>query len=71
MARRPHAGAYEIRKDQCDALNGQIISMFTPDAPAAGARIPESIELYTEPGKGKPHGFAVVADLVLETLASS
>lgn len=61
----PHAGSYELKRDQCDALNGQIISMFTPETPAgrtAGSSTPESIELYTEPGKGKPDGFAVRVD---------
>jgi hypothetical protein len=60
----PHAGTYDLTGGQCDALNGQIISMFTPKQAgmAAGPRIPESIELYTEPAKGKPHGFAVNVD---------
>lgn len=65
IAGGPHAGTYELKRDQCDALNGQIISMFTPEKPAgrtAGSSAPESMELYTEPGKGKPDGFAVRVD---------
>ena len=63
IAGGPHAGSYELKRDQCDALDGQIISMFTPEKPAgAGSSAPESIELYTEPGKGKPDGFAVRVD---------
>jgi hypothetical protein len=63
IAGGPHAGTYELKRDQCDALNGEIISMFTPEKPGtAGSSAPESIELYTEPGKGKPDGFAVSVD---------
>jgi hypothetical protein len=65
IAGGPHAGSYELKRGQCDALEGQIISMFTPDKPAggtAGSSAPESIELYTEPGKGKSDGFAVRVD---------
>ena len=60
----PHAGKYELAGGQCDALNGQIISMFTPKMAgvAAGPKIPEGIEVYTEPGKGKTDGFAVNVD---------
>jgi hypothetical protein len=38
--------------------------MFTPDMAgiAPGPNAPESIELYTEPGRGKPDGFSVNAD---------
>jgi hypothetical protein len=64
IARGPHAGSYELARGQCDALDGQIISMFTPDlaSVAAGPKTPESMELYTEPGRGKPDGLAVNVD---------
>jgi hypothetical protein len=55
IASGPHARSYTLKRGQCDALNGRIISMSTPDNPAAampGSKTPESIELYTEPGKG-------------------
>lgn len=61
----PHAGSYELKRDQCDALDGQIISMFTPEKPGVGtggSSALESIEFYTEPGNGKPDGFAVIVD---------
>jgi hypothetical protein len=60
----PHAGTYEFKGGQCDALDGQVISMFTPELAgvAAGPKLPESIEVYTEPGLGKPDGFAVNVD---------
>ena len=64
IAKGPHAGTYELKNGQCDVINGSIISKFTPQMAgvAATPRIPESMELYTEPGKGKPHGLAVRAD---------
>jgi hypothetical protein len=64
IAGGPHAGKYELTRGQCDALNGQIISMFTPKLAgvAEGPKTPESIEVYTEPGKGKTDGFAVNVD---------
>lgn len=65
IAGGPHAGTYELKRDQCDALDGQIISMFTPEKPTggtAGSSALESMELYTEPGKGKTDGFAVIVD---------
>lgn len=60
----PHAGTYDLINGQCDALKGQIISMFTPKLAgvAAGPKTPESMEVYTEPGRGKPDGFAVNVD---------
>ena len=60
----PHAGTYEFKDGQCDALDGSIISMFTPDLSgvAAGPKTPESMEVYTMPGNGKPDGFAVNVD---------
>ena len=59
-----HAGTYELKDGQCDALDGSIISMFTPELAgvAAGPKHLESIEVYTMPGNGKPDGFAVNAD---------
>lgn len=63
MTGGPHAGSWKLTKGSCDALDGQIISMFTPETPPApGSKVPESIELYTEPGKGKTDGWTVVAD---------
>lgn len=64
IARGPHAGAYELQRGQCDALDGQVISMFTPKLAgvAEGPKVPESIELYTEPGRGRTDGFAVTVD---------
>lgn len=64
ISRGPHAGTYELTNGQCDALKGSIISMFTPKLAgvAAGPKTPESMEVYTEPGKGKPDGFAVNVD---------
>ena len=63
ISRGPHAGTYELKNGQCDALKGSIISMFTPELAgvAPGPKTPESMEVYTEPGKGKP-GFAVNVD---------
>ena len=60
----PHAGTYEFEGGQCDALDGSVISMFTPETAgvAAGPRTPESMEVYTVPGHGKPDGFAVSVD---------
>ena len=60
----PHAGTYELTRGQCDALGHSLISMFTPElaGQAAGKNGLESIEVYTEPGKGKPDGLAVSAD---------
>lgn len=60
----PHAGTYEFKGGQCDALDGQVISMFTPGMAgvAAAPKTPESIEVYTEPGRGKTDGFAVNVD---------
>jgi hypothetical protein len=60
----PHAGTYDFGGGQCDPLDGEIISMFTPKQAgvAPGPRVPESIEVYTAPAKGKPHGFAVRVD---------
>ena len=67
IAGGPHAGKYELTRGQCDALNGQIISMFTPKLAGVpeGPKTPESIEIYTEPGKGKTNGFAVSVDFRL------
>ena len=64
IASGPHAGKYELTRGQCDALNGQVISMFTPKMAGVpeGPKTPESIEVYTEPGKGKTDGFAVNVD---------
>jgi hypothetical protein len=64
IARGPHAGKYEMTRGQCDALDGQIISMFTPRMAgmSAGPKTPESMELYTEPAAGKAAGFAVNVD---------
>ena len=66
ISKGPHAGTYDFTTGSCDALNLQIISMFTPKGggrAAPGSKTPESIEVYTEPAKGgKPHGFAVRAD---------
>ncbi len=64
IAGGPHAGTYALERGQCDALDGQIISMFTAKLAGvtAGPRMPESIELYTEPARGKPDGFAVNVD---------
>jgi hypothetical protein len=61
---KPHAGTYEFKGGQCDALDGQVISMFTQKTAgvAAGPKVPESIEVYTEPGRGKPDGLAVNVD---------
>jgi hypothetical protein len=55
IARGPHAGKYEFTRGQCDGLYGQIISIFTAEMAGlvAGPKTPESIELYTEPGRGK------------------
>ena len=60
----PHAGTYAFTRGQCDALGGQVISMFTPKLAgiAAGPSVPESMELYTEPGRGGPDGFSVIVD---------
>jgi hypothetical protein len=60
----PHAGTYELAHGQCDALEGSIISMFTPQlaGQAAGRNGLESMEVYTTPGDGKPDGWAVTAD---------
>jgi hypothetical protein len=60
----PHAGTYELKEGQCDALDGSVISMFTPELAgmAAGPKIPESMEVYTVPAEGKPDGFAVNVD---------
>lgn len=60
----PHAGTYTLERGQCDALDGSVISMFTPRLAgvAQGPKIPESIEVYTEPGRGKTDGFAVNVD---------
>ena len=59
----PHAGTYAMKNGQCDALGGQVISMFTAKLAglAEGPKVPESMEVYTEPGKGKP-GFAARVD---------
>lgn len=64
IAGGPHAGTYELTRGQCDALDGSIISMFTPALArqAAGKNGLESIEVYTTPGNGKPDGWAVTAD---------
>ena len=66
ISKGPHAGTYDFTGGQCDALDLQIISMFTPKGGgrvAPGSKTPESIEVYTEPAKGgKPHGLAVRAD---------
>ena len=42
----PHAGTYTLERGQCDALDGQVISMFTPRLAgvAQGPKVPESIE---------------------------
>jgi hypothetical protein len=69
IAGGPHAGSYRFQTGQCDVLGrpGQpsIISMFTPEMqkgewPHPGS--PESFELYTESGKGKPDGLALTVD---------
>src|SRR5688572_13141137 len=54
-----HAGTYELKDGQCDALDGSIISMFTPGLAgvAAGPKHLESIEVYTMPGNGKARRF--------------
>ena len=54
IARGPHAGKYEFTGGQCDPLHRSIISMFTAELAGltASPKIPESMELYTEPGKG-------------------
>ena len=64
IAGGPHAGTYELAHGQCDALEGSIISMFTPQLSGqdAGRNGLESIEVYTTPGNGKPDGWAVTAD---------
>lgn len=60
----PHAGTYELQRGQCDALDASIISMFTPRMAGMpeGPKVPESMEVYTEPGRGKADGFAVNVD---------
>ena len=64
ISRGPHAGTYEMKNGQCDALKETIISMFTAKLAGLpeGPKTPESMEVYTEPGKGKPHGLAVKVD---------
>ena len=66
IARGPHAGKYEFTGGQCDQLgrSGSIISMFTAELAGmkTGPKTPESIELYTEPGKGTvPDGLILKA----------
>jgi len=68
IAGGPHAGKYELAHGQCDALYGEIISLFTPAMAgvAEGPKMPERIGFYTEPGKkGKPDGFSVNVDFRL------
>lgn len=58
----PHAGTYEPARGRCHALNGQAISMFTPEL--AGVRAEGSREhrgVYGA-GKGRPDGFAMKVD---------
>ena len=64
IAGGPHAGSYAFKDGQCDAIDGSIISMFTAELSgvAAGPKTPESMEVYTMPGNGKPDGFAVNVD---------
>ena len=68
IASGPHAGKYELARGQCDPLNGEIISLFTPKMAgvAEGPKMPESIGFYTEPRKkGTTDGFAVNVDFRL------
>jgi hypothetical protein len=64
IAGGPHAGTYELAHGHCSAPDQSIAALFRPqlDGQAAGQRGLESIEVYTEPGKGKPDGLAMSAD---------
>jgi hypothetical protein len=69
IASGPHAGSYRFQTGQCDVLGGRgqpsIISMFTPEmqkGERAQPGSPESFELYTESGRGKPDGLALSVD---------
>src|SRR4026208_912305 len=60
IAGGPHAGKYELAHGQCDALYGEIISLFTPAMAgvAAGPKMAERIGFYTETGtKRTPRGY--------------
>lgn len=64
ISKGPHAGTYDLKNGQCDALDGQVISMFTPKLSglSEGPRGLESMEVYTEPAKAGPDGFSVRVD---------
>jgi hypothetical protein len=70
MVGGPHAGSYRFDTGQCDVLGGRgtprsIISMFPTEMQKGGRadpRSPTSFALYTEPGKGKPDGLALVVE---------
>lgn len=61
IAGGPHAGTYEYQRGQCDALDGQVISEFTPELSGVtpGPKVPEAMEVYTEPGRGGADGVSV------------